>query len=42
VLGGAATPGLPPKFSYRAGTVTVTVVSSGKTVQIEGVTVSRT
>jgi hypothetical protein len=33
---------LLPRFSYRTGTVTVKVLTSGKTIQIDGLTVSRT
>lgn len=33
---------LLPKFGYRTGTVTVKVLTSGKTIQIDGLSISRT
>ena len=33
---------LLPKFSYRTGTIVVKVLTSGKTIQIDGLTTSRT
>jgi hypothetical protein len=33
---------LLPKFTYRTGTVTVKVLTSGKTIQIDGLALSRT
>ena len=33
---------LLPKFAYRAGTITIRVLSSNKTVQIDGLIACRT